>query len=124
MPNEEMVLPYNENYALSRIDFDSINKLTYKDYHIIRKLAEYGLNMNQIATALKITVTKLNELIKNDPKFIEAFNEGKTKLHTVILVSQLRMALPDPENGYDGNAAMLKHLGNVHLGQSEKMVRV
>ena len=121
MSDEEMILPYNENYALEKIDFKAINKMTAKDYHIVKTLAEYGLNMNQIATALKLSITKLNELIKNDPKFMESFNEGRTKLHTVILVSQLRMALPDPENGYQGNAAMLKHLGNVHLGQAEKM---
>ena len=121
MANEEFVIPYNTEYALDRIDHNAIGKLSSKNYEMIKILASYGLNKSQIATALKISNTKLTELIKNDPKFEEAYNEGLTKLHTVILVSQLRMALPDPENGYDGNATMLKHLGNVHLGQAEKV---
>lgn len=75
----------------------------------------------QIAIAVKIDRNKFTELYKTDEKFKNAVNEGKTDLHLTVLAAQLQMALPDPEAGYIGNASMLKHIGNVHLGQSDKL---
>jgi predicted XRE-type DNA-binding protein len=113
--------PYNMDYDVEKIKWADIKKLKSKDYDTIEKLSSFGLSQMQIATALGLNRNNLNDLIKNDERFREAIQVGQTKLKTVILVSQLRMALPDPENNYIGNASMLKHLGNVHLGQAEKI---
>jgi hypothetical protein len=112
--------PYNTNYSMQTIR-PCIEKFNKSDYELIKRLASFGLTKEQICIAIKIDKNSFANLYKTDEKFKNAFDEGKTDLHMSILAAQLQMALPDPENGYIGNASMLKHIGNVHLGQSDKI---
>lgn len=109
---------YNKNYAQDSIELPKM-KSTKIDYELVEKLASFGMNNKQIATAIKICQTNFTALLKTDDKLTDAIAAGKSKICLSILAGQLQMALPDPDNGYIGNAAMLKHIGNVHLGQAE-----
>lgn len=113
---------YNTEYVMEKMPQGAlIKRIKNKDYDLILKLAGFGLSKNQIADAIGISSDKFKELINNDEKLQEIIREGELNIRTRILVGQLRMALPDPENNYLGNAALLKHLGQVHCGQAEKL---
>lgn len=118
MENEGFA-PYNTDYATENIALPKM-KSSKIDYELVEKLASFGLNREQIAIAIKIRKDKFIELSKSDEKLNDAIDRGKSKLKLNILAGQLRIGLPDPENGYIGNASMLKHLGMVHLNQAEK----
>lgn len=111
---------YNTNYAKEKINLRDLKKDRI-DYGVVKTLASFGLKPQQISLAIKIKYDKFKELLKIDEELKNAISEGQTDLHLSILAGQLQMALPDPENGYIGNASMLKRLGEVHLGQSEKL---
>ena len=111
---------YNIDYSISQIK-QRVKYFKNNDYELISKLASFGMTQKQIGIAIKINEAEFKRLYDEDPKFKVAIDEGKTDLHMSILAAQLQMALPDPEAGYIGNAAMLKHIGNIHLGQADKL---
>lgn len=118
-----MMQPYNIDYARTHIDFHSL-KSSKIDYELVKKLSSFGLNQKQIAIALKMKLPTFNKYVQEDEKLRNAIEEGKSELDLTISMGQLRLALPDPENGYPGNAAMLKHLGEVYLGQADKSISI
>jgi hypothetical protein len=123
MSNEYNSFPvYNEDYSKQKIDLDEL-KISQTKYHInyrtVEKLMSFGINLKQLAEFMCITENKLKKLIKEDESLKNAIDKGKADLKISILTGQLRAALPDPENNYIGNAALLKYLGKVHLGQTE-----
>lgn len=113
---------YNTNIVMEEMPKGAlIQKIKSKDYDLILKLVGFGLSKNQIREVLGMSQDKFKEMLNTDEKLKNVIMEGELNIKTRILVGQLRMALPDPENGYIGNAALLKHLGMVHCGQSEKL---
>lgn len=111
---------YNTDYAKERVKLCDLKSVDI-NYGNIKKLASFGLSNKQLAIIIKVNYEKFKELLKTDKELENAISEGQSDLKLSILAGQLRMALPDPENGYIGNAAMLKRLGEVYLGQSEKI---
>lgn len=118
--DDNAFVPYNVDYARKTIILNQLKRSNI-DYALVKKLSSFGLNNNQLALALNIKYADFMNLIKTDEKLSNAIDAGKSELHVNILMGQLQMALPDPDNGYIGNASMLKHLGNVHLRQSDNV---
>ena len=113
---------YNTNIVMEEMPKGAlIKKLKNKDYDLILKLVGFGLSKNQIREAIGLSQEEFKRLMIDDEKLKEVIAEGELNIKTRILVGQLRMELPDPENNYLGNASLLKHLGQVHCGQAEKI---
>jgi len=113
------IIPYNMEYSSDYIPPRDRRKTPKLDYNLIYKLSKIHCNEQEIADILGINVKTLANWKKEDSQLAQALTEGFADYKITIRRAQLQIALPDPENGYNGNARMLEHLGKTYCGQNE-----
>jgi hypothetical protein len=89
------------------------------DYSLVEKLAHLGCTEYEIAFALGFTPEYFSRRKAKEEKLREAIGKGSSNIKISLRQAQLKIAMPDPTNGYRGNVAMLIWLGKQVLHQSD-----